>query len=171
MIDEAYVEFASGDALDLTSRCKNIIVLRTLSKSHSLAGLRLGFAVAPPSLVRGLVKVKDSYNVDAISARVGAVAIRDQNHTRETTKRICSSRERLAKALEAIRWRVWPSEANFLLVQPPSGNARAVYEGLKAHGILVSYFNEPTLTLQLSMTSGTDEQNEKLHKALEHLNR
>ena len=171
VIDEAYVEFASGDALDLINRCKNVIVLRTLSKSHSLAGLRLGFAVAQPSLVAGLVKVKDSYNVDAISARVGAVAIRDQDHTRETTKRICSSRESLAKALEAIQYRVWPSEANFLLVQPPGGNARAVYEGLKANGILVRHFNEPTLIDRLRITVGTDEQNEQLLKALECLNR
>lgn len=171
VIDEAYVEFASGDALDLTNRCENIIVLRTLSKSHSLAGLRLGFAVAPPSLVAGLVKVKDSYNVDAISARIGAVAIRDQDYTRETTKRICSSRERLTKALETIQYRVWPSEANFLLVQPPSGNARAVYEDLKANGILVRYFNEPTLIDRLRITVGTDEQNERLLRALEHLNR
>ena len=79
-VDEAYAEFAAGNALELTGQCDNVIVLRTMSKSHSLAGLRLGFAVAPPPLVAGLMKVKDSYNVDAVSAHVGSIAIQDVDH-------------------------------------------------------------------------------------------
>ena len=166
VIDEAYVEFASGNALDLTRRFDNVIVLRTLSKSHSLAGLRLGFAVAPPALIEGLAKVKDSYNVDAVSARVGSAAIRDTAHTRANIERVCTSRDLLSRALVDLGYRVWPSEANFLLVRPPDGNARTIYLALKTQGILVRYFDEPMLADRLRITVGTDKQNDQLVEAL-----
>ena len=162
VIDEAYVDFATGNALELVRRHDNVLVLRTLSKGQALAGLRLGFAVASPVLIAGLAKVKDSYNVDAISARVGAVAIRDVDHCREMTARVCVSRQRLAAALAALGFRVWPSEANFLLVRPVDGRARAIYDGLKAHGILVRYFDAPGLDDKLRITVGTDAQNDRL---------
>ena len=162
VIDEAYVDFATGNALELVRRHDNVLVLRTLSKGQALAGLRLGFAVASPVLIAGLGKVKDSYNVDAISARVGAVAIRDVDHCREMTARVCVSRQRLAAALAALGFRVWPSEANFLLVRPVDGRARAIYDGLKAHGILVRYFDAPGLDDKLRITVGTDAQNDRL---------
>ena len=165
-IDEAYVEFASGDALELTQRCTNVIVLRTLSKSHSLAGLRLGFAVAPPAMLAGLIKVKDSYNVDAVSARVGSVAIRDTAHTRANIERVRRARGHLSQALSKIGYKVWPSDANFLMVRPPAGDAKAVYDVLKAQGILVRYFDEPTLADRLRITVGTDNQNDQLVAAL-----
>ena len=169
VIDEAYAAFASGDALELTARHANVVVLRTLSKSHSLAGLRLGFAVARPALLAGLLKVKDSYNVDAVSARVGAAAIRDTAHTLANVERVRASRERLSAALAASGCRVWPSEANFLLVRPPGGDARSVYERLKAEGILIRYFDEPLLADRLRITVGTAEQNERLVAALRRL--
>ena len=169
VIDEAYAAFASGDALELTARHENVVVLRTLSKSHSLAGLRLGFAVARPALLAGLRKVKDSYNVDAVSARVGAAAIRDTGHTRANIERVRASRARLSAALAGVGCRVWPSEANFLLVRPPGGDARTVYEKLKAEGILIRYFDEPLLADRLRITVGTDEQNERLLDALRRL--
>ena len=162
VIDEAYVDFATGDALELSRRHKNVLVLRTLSKGYALAGLRLGFAVAAPPLIAGLAKVKDSYNVDAISARVGAVAYRDVDHARHMVARVCASRQRLAAALTELGFRVWPSEANFLLVRPVDGRASAIYEGLKAHGILVRYFEAPGLDDKLRITVGTDGQNDRL---------
>ena len=165
-IDEAYAAFAAGDALELTRRCQNVIVLRTLSKSHSLAGLRLGFAVGPPPLLAGLLKVKDSYNVDAVAARVGAAALRDTEHVRANVERVRASRGRLARALTGLGCRVWPSDANFLLVRPPDGDARAVYEALKARGILVRYFDEPLLADRLRITVGTETQNAQLVDAL-----
>ena len=168
-IDEAYVEFASGNALELTRRFHNVVVLRTLSKSHSLAGLRLGFAVAPPPLIAGLAKVKDSYNVDAVSAHVGAAAIRDTAHTRTNVERVCASRDRLSRALVELQYRVWPSEANFLLVRPPDGGARAIYRALRTQGILVRYFNEPMLADRLRITIGTDDHNDQLVEALRHV--
>lgn len=169
VIDEAYSAFASDDALELTARHANVVVLRTLSKSHSLAGLRLGFAVAPPALLAGLLKVKDSYNVDAVSARVGAAAIRDTEHTLANVERVRASRARLSAALSGIGCRVWPSEANFLLVRPPGGDARAVYERLKAEGILIRYFDEPMLADRLRITVGTEAQNDRLLAALRRL--
>lgn len=167
VIDEAYAEFAGGNALELTARCNNVIVLRTLSKSHSLAGLRVGFAVAPPALLAGLTKVKDSYNVDAVSAHVGAVAIRDVGHTQANVTRVQASRERLARALSDMGYRVWPSDANFLLVRPPDGQARQMYQHLKSQGILVRYFDEPALIDRLRITVGTDEQNDRLLAAIQ----
>ncbi len=169
VIDEAYAAFASGDALELTARHENVVVLRTLSKSHSLAGLRLGFAVARPALLAGLLKVKDSYNVDAVSARVGAAAIRDTAHTLANIERVRASRERLSAALAGIGCRVWPSDANFLLVRPPGGDARTVYQQLKAEGILIRYFDEPLLADCVRITVGTGEQNERLLQTLRRL--
>lgn len=165
-VDEAYVEFAAASALDLARRNDRVIVLRTLSKSHGLAGLRLGFAVAHPRLIAGLARVKDSYNVDAVAARAGAAAIRDVAYTRETTARIRASRTCLSAALADLGFRVWPSEANFVLARPPDGNARRLHDVLREHRILVRYFAEPGLSDKLRITVGTDEQNARLTSVL-----
>ena len=170
-IDEAYVEFADTNALELVRRFENILILRTLSKSHALAGLRLGYAVAATAMVAGLAKVKDSYNVDAIAAHVGSAAVQDQKYTAELVARVRRSRGRLAAALTALGFRVWPSEANFLLVRPPDGRAHDVYEGLKQRGILVRYFNRPALEDKLRITVGTDAQNDRLIEAITQLAR
>ena len=166
VIDEAYVEFGDGSALDLVRRCDRVVVLRTLSKSHGLAGLRLGFAVAQPRLLAGLAKVKDSYNVDAVAARVGAAAIRDVDYTRDTVARIRNARRRLTASLTALGFRVWPSQANFVLARPPDGGARRLHEGLRSRGILVRYFDEPRLADALRITVGTEAQNEILTATL-----
>ena len=165
-IDEAYVAFAETSAMSLTHDHDNVIVLRTLSKSHSLAGLRLGFGIAQPALLAGLAKVKDSYNVGAVAARVGAAAIRDTRHTAEVVARVRSSRTRLATGLRDLGFHVWPSDANFLLVRPPHDDAAAIYEALKRAGILIRYFSEPRLASTLRITIGTDEQNDRLLAAL-----
>lgn len=165
-VDEAYVAFAETSALDLARRCNRVIVLRTLSKSHGLAGLRLGFGVAHPALLAGLAKVKDSYNVDAVAAAAGAAAIRDIAYTRATVQRIQATRTRLTKSLAGRGFRVWPSQANFVLARPADGNARGLYEGLKDRGVLVRYFAEPGLADKLRITVGTDEQTTRLLSAL-----
>ena len=165
-VDEAYVEFAAANALELTARHDNVVVLRTLSKSHALAGLRLGYAIASPSLIAGLAKIKDSYNVDVVASTVGAAAIRDTTYTRSIVERVCASRGRLATALYALGFRVWPSEANFLLVRPSDESARAAYHRLKASGILVRYFDAPGLDDKLRITVGTDDQNDRLLRVL-----
>lgn len=167
VIDEAYVAFAEADVLDLVRQRSNVVVLRTLSKSHGLAGLRLGYAVAPPAVLEGLGKVKDSYNVGAVADRVGAAAIRDTAYARRVASRIVESRRRLAGRLQELGCRVWPSQANFLLVRPPAGDAARVHRRLEELGVLVRYFDEPALAETLRITVGTDEENAALLDALQ----
>ena len=170
-VDEAYVEFANESALDLVREHDHVIVLRTLSKSHGLAGLRLGFAIAQPSLLKGLAKVKDSYNVDAIAAHLGAVAIRDIDYTREVTERIVAARSNLIGALEDLDFYVWPSQANFILVRPTRCSAERLYKALKSRNFFVRYFDEPRLADTLRITVGTDEENHALTETLKELHR
>jgi histidinol-phosphate aminotransferase len=169
VIDEAYVDFAEANALELAPKYNNVIILRTLSKGYSLAGLRLGFAIANPSLLAGLVKVKDSYNVDAIAYAVGAAAVADQAYKIANAEKVKDSRSQLANAFKQLGFRVWPSQTNFLLVQPPSSNAEYLYEALKAQNILVRYFKQPRLEDKLRITVGTQEQNQTLIQTLSSL--
>ncbi len=166
VIDEAYVDFAEENALRLVKAHGNVIVLRTLSKGYSLAGLRLGFAVAQPALLPALVKVKDHYNVGAVPCAVAAAAIEDQAHMKANAEKVKASRATLAAGLAELGFRVWPSQSNFLLVRPPAGNAEGIYQALKARGILVRYFNEPRLDDKLRITVGTDVQNAGLLRAV-----
>lgn len=170
-VDEAYVEFANESALDLVREHDHVIVLRTLSKSHGLAGLRLGFAIAQPSLLQGLAKVKDSYNVDAIAAHLGAVAIRDIDYTRDVTERIVAARSNLIGALEGLGFYVWPSQANFILVRPTHCSAKHLHKALKSRNVFVRYFDEPRLANTLRITVGTDEENHALTETLKELHR
>jgi histidinol-phosphate aminotransferase len=166
VVDEAYVDFADSNALELVKKYENVIVLRTLSKGYSLAGLRLGFGIANPSLLEGLFKVKDSYNVDAIACAVGAAAIADQSYKENNAQKIKNSRTKMQEALQKLGFYVLPSQANFLLAQSPSGNAQSLYQTLKERGIFVRYFNQPRLADKLRITIGTPEQNEALLKVL-----
>ena len=166
VIDEAYVAFADADALDLVRRHEHVVVLRTLSKSHGLAGLRLGFLVGRPAVVAGLAKVKDSYNVDAIAMAVGAAALRDTGYTRSVVDRIIAARQELTAALGRLGCEVWPSQANFLLVRPPGGDAARLHRDLDARGILVRYFDDPALRETLRITVGTAEEQAALLDAL-----
>ena len=169
VIDEAYVDFAEQDALALVRTRPNVIVLRTLSKGYSMAGLRLGFGVAQPALLAGLIKVKDSYNVDAMACRAGAAAMDDQAHKRANAAKVKASRARLADDLAGLGFRVWPSQSNFLLARPPAGQAEALYQALKARGILVRYFKQAKLEDKLRITIGSDDQNDALAAAIREL--
>ncbi|MDY7009609.1 MAG: histidinol-phosphate transaminase [Planctomycetota bacterium] len=185
VVDEAYVDFADGDCLEIVRgdpradarpsgrlsghRRENVIILRTLSKGYSLAGLRLGFGVADPAVLEGLWKVKDSYNVDAVAAAVGSAAFADQDHKNANAEMVKDSRAKLAEQLTDLGFRVWPSQANFLLTRPPDGDAERLYQGLKAGGILVRYFNQQGLDDKLRITVGTDEQNAALVASLRRL--
>ena len=145
---------------------ENVVALRTLSKGYSLAGLRLGFAVAQRPVVEGLLKTKAIYNVDALACAVGAAAMEDQRHKDANAEKIKASRKALTDELGELGFHVWPSQANFLLVRPPAGDARAIYQSLKERGILVRYFKGPLLDDKLRITIGTDEQNDALVRAL-----
>lgn len=113
VIDEAYVDFATEDALELAKKHDNVIILRTLSKGYSLAGIRLGFAVANPALIAGLMKVKDSYNVDAIACIVGVAALQDQAHKNANAEKIKTSRATLASELQKLNFDIYPSKPTF----------------------------------------------------------
>lgn len=162
LVDEAYVDFADGSALELVHEFENVIISRTLSKGYSLAGLRLGFAIAHPSLLQGLFKVKDSYNIDAIACLVGAAAMRDQDYKNECAARVKASRANLVSKLRHLGFQVSESQTNFLFVVPPNANAADLYQGLKDQGILVRYFNHSGMENKLRITIGTEEQNQKL---------
>ncbi|MEG4071051.1 histidinol-phosphate transaminase [Microcoleus sp. Pol14C2] len=169
VIDEAYVDFAEDNALNLAKKYSNVIVLRTLSKGYSLAGLRLGFAIANPALLAELNKIKDSYNVDALAYAVGAAAIADRDHKTANAEKIKASRAKLAVSFKELGFDVWPSQANFLLVRPPNGDAERIYQTLKVRGILIRYFNQPRLEDKLRISLGTEEQNQILVKTLKEI--
>ncbi len=164
-IDEAYVDFAENSALALVQEFDNVIVLRTLSKGYSLAGLRLGFGIAQPSLLAGLFKVKDSYNVDAIAIQLGTAAMRDQTYKDECAAKVKASRSQLMLDLQQLGFTMRPSDGNFLLATAPS-DAEKLYLGLKERGILVRYFKQAGLADKLRITVGTDAQNQLLLAAL-----
>jgi len=169
VVDEAYADFADENALDLVRHYENIIVLRTLSKGYSLAGLRLGFGIARPELLQGLIKIKDSYNVDAVALRAGAAAMTDQVWMKANVERIRTSRAQLQKALLQMRFNLWPSQANFILARPATCAARDLYLELRERGILVRYWDRPRLEDTIRITVGTEQENRVLIEALRRL--
>jgi len=162
VVDEAYVDFAEGDCLDLVRGHPNVIVLRTFSKSFSMCGLRVGLALASADLIAGMVKVKDSYNVNRLAAVAAAAALDDLDHMRANAERIKATRERLTRALEEMGVFVLPSQANFILACIPAASerpsARDLYRQLKQRRILVRYFDQPRLDDCLRITVGSDEE-------------
>jgi histidinol-phosphate aminotransferase len=141
VIDEADVDFAEEDALGLVRSGKGVMVTRTLSKSYSLAGIRFGYLVADPALVRELDKVKDSYNCDVLSQVAAAAALEDQDYLRTTRSRILATRARLERELAQLGFAVTPSRANFVWCRHAERPAKPIYEELKRRRILVRYMN------------------------------
>ncbi|GIW41193.1 MAG: histidinol-phosphate aminotransferase [Candidatus Binatia bacterium] len=166
VVDEAYVEFADEDARPLLDEFEHVVLVRTLSKSHSLAGLRLGFLFASEALVRQLRKVKDSYNVDRIALAAGVAALRDADWTARNVEKVRRTRTRLVSALQELGYRVPPSQANFVLARKPGTRLRETYLELKRRGILVRYFETPELADALRITVGTDDEIDALLRAL-----
>jgi histidinol-phosphate aminotransferase len=169
VVDEAYVDFADTNCMSLVKDLPNVLVLRTLSKGYSLAGLRFGYGVAQPHLIEGLMKVKDSYNVDAISIPAAAAAIRDQACARQNWQRVRQERQRLTVELTTMGFDVLPSQSNFVLATIAKPPAEHLYQSLKARKILIRYFNQPRLKDSLRITVGTPEQNDTLLAALHEL--
>ena len=166
-IDEAYVDFADYSAISLVREFDNVIILRTLSKGYSLAGLRLGFGIANLELIAGLFKVKDSYNVDALAILVGTAAMKDQEYKNACAEKVKRSRGKLATDLRQIGFKVRDSQGNFLLVTPPGDRAAAIYQSLKEQNILVRYFDLPGLRDKLRITIGTESQNYQLLQGID----
>jgi len=169
VVDEAYVDFAEGDCLGLLGRFDNVIILRSFSKSFSLAGVRVGYGLASAEIIAGLLKVKDSYNVNRFAIAAGVAALDDAAYMRANAARIRSERERLAAALRALGLRVLPSQANFVAAICGEPGPRAIARALEEVGILVRTFSDPSLADWVRITVGTPEQNDRLLECLENL--
>lgn len=172
LIDEAYADF-SGKSLDCLAAepgNKSVIVMRTLSKSYSLAGLRLGYAIGPEDLVEALYKVKDSYNVDALAQAVALAALNDLEWVAQNTRKVAATRSRLAGELLHRGWDVPESASNFLFARPPSPHKAAdIFAALRKRNIFVRYFPGPRTGDRLRITIGTDEETNRLINALDDL--
>lgn len=166
VVDEAYVDFAAESALDLVRRHDNIVVLRSFSKSFSLAGLRIGLAFGPPPFMDELLKVKDSYNLSRVSIAAAVAALEDVPWMRQNVARVRATRARLSARLNQLGFDVPQSEANFVLARRPGENLEPLYDGLKRQGILVRYFAVPELRDALRITVGTEEETDTLLAAL-----
>jgi histidinol-phosphate aminotransferase len=161
VVDEAYANFAESDCVGLVASHPNVIVTRSFSKGYSLAGLRLGYLIARPEIVDGLIKVKDSYNCDTLSLIGGAAALEDQAYLAGTRARILATRRRLTEAARALGYHVPESQANFVWCTggPP---AAPIYEALKERKILVRLMRYPGLADGLRITVGTDAEIDRL---------
>jgi len=170
VVDEAYADFADDTALPLARERDNVIVLRTFSKSFSLAGMRIALGFAHPKIIEGLNKVKDSYNLDRLSIAAGAAALSDIAWMERNAARIRRTREALIAALPSVGYLPYPSHSNFLLARRARGGSpRPAYEALKARKILVRYFDTPRLADCLRISVGTDEEIYALLEAMRKL--
>src|SRR5439155_18278646 len=165
----AYVDFAGANGLDLVGRLPNVIVTRSLSKSYALAGIRFGFAVADPALVRELIKVKDSYNCDVLSLAAATAALEDQEYLRTTRAKILATRARLTRALGEMGFDVCPSEANFVWCRRAHRPVKPTYEEVKRRLILVRYMEDEGYGDGLRITVGTDAEIDRLLEELKRL--
>ncbi len=164
LVDEAYADFSEDNCVDLLPKYPNMIIARTLSKSYSLAGLRLGYALASPEIIDGMMKVKDSYNVGVLVQKIAMAAISDQEYLRGTISRIKNTRAHLSTSLLAKGFKVCPSESNFVFASPPGGDAEGLYLSLKSKGVLVRYFAGEDTGRYVRISVGTDDD---IHRLLE----
>ncbi len=170
VIDEAYVDFADDSCMDFPKRFENAIVMRTFSKSFSLAGMRVGIAVGRPELIAEFLKTKDSYNLNAYSQAAALAAIQDYDHMVENAAKVRTTRARLIRAVEDLGFCVPPSQANFVLARwQGAPSARELYLKLKEEGIFVRHFNARRLEDALRITVGTDDEIDTLLNALARL--
>lgn len=158
LVDEAYVDFAGENCLDLVKRSDKILVSRSLSKSYALAGLRFGYVVAQPHVIHGLIKVKDSYNCDSLSIAAATAAIDDQAWLADNRAKILATRERLTRGMRELGFEPVPSQTNFVWNPHPQLPVKPLYERLKASQVLVRYMNYAGWGDGLRVSVGTDGQ-------------
>ena len=161
VVDEAYADFADENCMKLVEKCEKLIVCRTLSKSYSLAGLRFGFLVAQPQMIEQMMKVKDSYNCDALSIAAATAAINDQDWRIENRRKILATRERLTGRMREMGFNVLDSHANFTWNTRDDMPLKPLYEHVKTNGFLLRYMNYPGWGDGLRISVGTDEQIEQ----------
>ena len=162
IIDEAYIDFANVEsAVSLSAKYENLLVVRTFSKSHSIAGLRVGFAIGSRALIDGLVRMRDAFNsypLDLLAQIAAKAAISDSDYWDETRKRIIATREETAERLRELGYRTLDSQANFLFME--AKDAKKLYEHLFNSKILVRYWDKPGISCFLRVTVGTDSEME-----------
>lgn len=170
VIDEAYVDFGAESVVPLTRKYPNLLVVHTLSKSRSLAGLRVGYAIGDPLLIEALVRVKDSFNsypLDRLALAGGAASMADREHFDCTRNAVIESREALTKDLVALGFDVLPSSANFVFARHPARDGAGLAQALRERAILVRHFRRPERIAQfLRITVGLPEENAALIAAL-----
>ena len=158
LVDEAYVDFAEFNCVDLVRENEKIMVSRTLSKGYGLAGLRFGFLIAQPQLIAELHKVRDSYNCDALAIAGATAAISDQTWLVDNRAKVIATRQRLEDRLASLGFDVTPSQANFVWATHAERPLKPLYEGLKSNKILVRYMDYPGWGDGLRISVGTDDQ-------------
>lgn len=169
LVDEAYVDFGGHSAIALIGRYPNLLVTQTLSKSRSLAGLRVGLAVGHPELIEALERIKNSFNsypLDRIAIAGAAAAFEDRAYFEQTCQQVIASREQVVAAMTALGFEVLPSSANFIFARHPQHDAGGLAAGLREQGVIVRHFRQPRIEQFLRITIGTPEQNQALLAAL-----
>ncbi|MFC1668351.1 histidinol-phosphate transaminase [Chlamydiota bacterium] len=169
VIDEAYVDFARDNCIDLLKERNNVLITRSFSKSYALAGMRIGYALADPSIITEMIKVKDSYNVNRVSILAGMCALKDTDYYTKCLKKIIDERNFLFSNLKRLGLDPYPSQANFILVKTGHYPAQKLFNELKKKKILVRYFNTPRLRDCLRISIGTHKQMVILVKTIEEI--
>lgn len=170
IVDEAYVDFGATSALPLLEKYDNLIVVRTFSKSRSMAGMRIGYAIAASKVIRYLNDVKysfNSYTMDQLSIDLGVEAVKDNAYFEETLAKIINTRERSKERLKALGFSFRDSRSNFIFATHESCPAKEIFEALKAQNIYVRYFEKPRIDNYLRITIGTDEEMDQFFAFLE----
>ena len=169
VVDEAYIDFGGQSAVVLINKYANLVVVQTMSKARSLAGMRIGYALGSAELIEGLERVKNSFNsypLGHLQIAAGIAAFEDKTHFDSTRQQVISSRDWLSDQLKTLGFNVLPSAANFLFVQHTHKSAEIIHEQLRDLGIIVRHFKQPRIEEFLRITVGTDVQNRQLVSAL-----
>ncbi len=172
IVDEAYVDFGADSAVGLIGRYPNLLVVQTASKSRSLAGLRVGWAMGNENLIDGLRCVRDSinsYTVDRLAQAGAKAAIEDEDWFQATRKKVMATRQWATNTLKEKDFIVLPSQANFLFARHPDHGGRELVDGLRARGVLVRWWGDPLIRDWLRISIGTDGEMETLMRALDEL--
>jgi histidinol-phosphate aminotransferase len=170
VIDEAYIDFGGESATALIADHDNLLVIQTLSKSRSLAGLRVGVAFGHANLIEGLVRVKDSFNsypLDVVAQRATLASLEDEQWFLECCQRVIATRERTTAQLTQRGFEVLPSAANFVFARHASRPAAEIFASLREREVIVRYFNKPRISEFLRISIGTDEEMDALQSALD----
>ncbi|RKM60676.1 histidinol-phosphate transaminase [Butyrivibrio sp. CB08] len=172
IVDEAYVDFGAESALPLIDKYDNLLVVRTYSKSRSLAGLRIGYAFGCEKLIKYLLDAKfsfNSYTMNMPSLTLGAAAMRDREYFEKTTAKVVETRERFKVELRALGFEFADSATNFVFARHPERSGKEIFEYLRSNGIIVRRFDKPRISEYLRISIGTDEEMDKLISALKEI--